>query len=230
MNRLPLVLAPALGADARLWQPVIDLLDDGVECLVIRGDGGSLPAMADDVLERAPARFALAGISMGGYVALEIALRHTPRVAGLALINTSAIAAPPDRLQNSMALIELVESGGFDEAVERISVSVARGRPDVAAVSASMAHDLGPDVFLDQQRAVAARRDRRDELPGISMPTLILTGEADTITPTALGEEMAALIPRAELLTIEGAGHFSPLEAPEQVAAHLERWLDALDS
>jgi pimeloyl-ACP methyl ester carboxylesterase len=224
-----LVLVPALGCDARLWQPVVDRVRDRVECVVVQGSGDSIESMADDVLAQAPARFYLAGISMGGYVSLDLVLRATGRVAGLALLNTSAIAAPPDRRQNSISVIELAESGLFDEAVDRVSGAVARGRPDVTALAAEMARDLGADVFTAQQLAVLDRRDRTPEIAKIAVPTLIVAGDADAITPPRLSEEMASSIPGAELQVLEGIGHLSPLEDPAAVAARLGDWLVRID-
>lgn len=225
MLQYPLVLVPALGCDARLWQPVIDRLHDLVECVVVQGSGTSIASMADDVLTQAPDRFYLAGISMGGYVSLDIALKAAGRVAGLALLNTSAIAAPPDRRQSSIGVIELAESGRFDEAVDLVSGAVAPGRPDVTALAAAMARGLGAEVFKAQQLAVLDRRDRTSEIAKIAVPTLIVAGAADVITPLRLSEEMASSIPDAELHVLEGIGHLSPLEAPAAVAARLGDWL-----
>lgn len=231
MLQYPLVLVPPLGSDARLWQPVIDRLQDRVEveCVVVQGTGDSIESMADDILGRAPDRFYLAGNSMGGYVSLDIVLRGTGRVAGLALLNTSAIAAPPDRRKSSVSLITLAESGRFDEAVDLVSGAVAPNRPDVTALAASMARGLGAEVFKAQQLAVLGRRDRRSEISKIAVPTLIVAGDADAITPLGLSEEMADSIPDAELHVIEGGGHLTPLEEPAVVASRLADWLLRVD-
>ncbi|MBW8820541.1 MAG: alpha/beta fold hydrolase [Streptomyces sp.] len=220
-----MVLVPALGCDARLWQPVIDRVHDLVECVVVQGSGTSIASMADDVLTQAPDRFYLAGISMGGYVSLDIALKAAGRVAGLALLNTSAIAAPPDRRQSSIGVIELAESGRFDEAVDLVSGAVAPGRPDVTALAAAMARGLGAEVFKAQQLAVLDRRDRTSEIAKIAVPTLIVAGDADVITRLRLSAEMASSIPDAELHVLEGIGHLSPLEDPDAVAARIRDWL-----
>ncbi|MGW0707928.1 alpha/beta fold hydrolase [Streptomyces sp. NPDC002643] len=222
---------PALGSDARLWQPVVDHILEhiAVECLIVQATGDSIESMADDVFAQAPDRFYLAGISMGGYVSLDVVLRATGRVAGLALLNTSAIAAPPDRRKSSTSLIALAESGRFDEAVDRISGAVAPNRPDVTALAASMARDLGPEVFKAQQLAVLNRRDRTSETSKMAVPTLIVVGDADAITPLKLSEEMAGSIPDSELRVLEGIGHLSPLEAPAVVASHLVDWLLRID-
>jgi len=221
----PLVLVPALGSDERLWESMIGRLDVAVETLVIRGVGDTIAAMADNVVDQAPERFYLAGNSMGGYVALEVALRHEDRVAGLALLNTSAIAAPPDRRASSLQLIEMAENGQFEEAVARISSAVAAGRADVRQIASAMALDLGDHTFRQQQGAVVDRRDLRTELGELDVPTIVLAGEKDVITPPGLGEELARLIPGAELVVLDGIGHLSSLEDPDAVALHLTRWL-----
>jgi len=221
----PLVLVPALGSDERLWQSMIGRLDVAVETLVIRGVGDTIAAMADSVVEQAPERFYLAGNSMGGYVALEVVLRHKDRVAGLALLNTSAIAAPPDRRDRSLELIEMVENSQFEDAVARISSAVAAGRRDVRELAAAMALDLGPQVFTQQQRAVLDRRDLRAALTELDVPTIVLAGGKDVITPLGLGKELARLISGAELVLLDGVGHLSSLEDPDAVAFHLTRWL-----
>lgn len=223
--KVPLVLVPALGSDERLWQPVIERLSGTVETVVLRGEGDTIASMAGSVLDRAPGRFFLAGISMGGYVALDIALRRTGRVLGLALLNTSAISVAPDRRGSSLTAIELTDAGQFETAVTRVSSGVAPARPDVGAIAGAMARDLGPEVFKAHQLAVLDRADRRAELGSIDVPTLVITGDADGIVAPALSEELSALIPGAELATLDGVGHLSTLEDPGRVASRLREWL-----
>jgi pimeloyl-ACP methyl ester carboxylesterase len=231
MIQYPLVFVPALGSDSRLWQPVIDRIHNLVECTVIRGSGDSIESMADSVLAQAPDRFYLAGNSMGGYVSLEIALRQTDRVHGLVLLNTSAREAPVDRRKNSIELIEMAEAGQFDTAVERISRSVASpGRSDVTATAASMAHALGVGVFKSQQLAVLSRIDRRLEIHDIKIPTLVVAGDADLITPAELSQELVESIPDSELSIFSGCGHLSPLEQPAKVASSILHWLLRVDA
>lgn len=225
METVPLIMLPALGADSRLWQPVIDELNGEFDCVVIRGEGQTIQAMADHVLSLTPEEFVLVGISMGGYVALEIALRNTGRVKALALFNTSAIAAPEDRRQNSRNLVSLVESGGFQEAINRTAPAVSRGIPAVLKVVETMTLDLGERVFVDQQLAVLGRNDRQDELAGLNGPVLVVGAAEDTITPPELGEELAKGLPDARFVLIEGSGHFLPLEQPQAAAAALRAFL-----
>ena len=228
MTHPPLVMLPALGADSRLWQPVIDELGAEFRCTVIRGEGKTIEAMADHVLSEAPQEFILVGISMGGYLALEIALRNTGKVKALALFNTSAIAAPEDRRQNSVDLISLVESGGFQTAIDRTTPVVSRGIPEIQRLAAAMTKELGPRVFIDQQRAVLGRSDRRAELNTITCPTLVVGSTEDTITPPKLSHDLAHRLPDGRLVLITGSGHFTPLEKPVEAAAALADFIRAL--
>ncbi|YCK79878.1 alpha/beta hydrolase (plasmid) [Arthrobacter sp. D3-18] len=225
MKTVPLIMLPALGADSRLWQPVIDELKGEFDCTVIRGEGRTIQAMADHVLCLAPEEFVLVGISMGGYVALEVALRNTGRVKALVLFNTSAIAAPEDRRENSRNLVSLVESGGFQQAISRTAPAVSRGIPAVLNVVETMTRDLGERVFVDQQLAVLDRNDRRDDLAGLNCPALVVGAAEDTITPPELGEDLATGLPDARFVVIEKSGHFLPLEQPRATAAALRAFL-----
>lgn len=229
-KKLPLVLVPALGSDDRLWQPVIDRLGASIECVVIRGVGNTIEAMAEDILAQAPAEFYLAGISMGGYVSLDVALQQTGRVKALALLNTSAAAAPSNRRANSLNLIESVTKGEFEQAVATISGSVAPLHPEVAALAAHMARDLGPEVFTDQQLAVMNRADRHNELTSLDMPVLTIVGDTDNITPQELGQKLAETISDGDLVVLDGVGHLSVLEDPDRVANALGEWLTHLET
>lgn len=229
MTAVPIVFVPALGSDERLWQPVVDRLDPAHDrAFVLRGEGSSLAEIADSIFAQAPDQFVLVGISMGGYIALEMALRHSPRVTALGLCNTSAIAAPADRRQNSIDLIDLVRAGGFEDAIARTSRGVAPGNPEVSQIAAEMALDLGAKIFIDQQRAVLERRDRVAELPGLDIPTIVIGGATDQITPPELSEQLAYRIPNATLHILPDCGHLSPLEQPDAVADLLRRWLEDL--
>lgn len=230
MTNHPLVLVPALGCDERLWTPVAERLSDEVDCQIIRGEGDSIEALADSVLAQAPPSFLLAGISMGGYIALEIVARRTGRVRGLALFNTSAIAASEGKRRSSANVIDLVESGDFDRAVELVSGSVAPTRPDVTSLAAAMARDLGPEVFIAHQRAVMNRPERTGDLARIYEQTIVVTADADVITPLELGRDLADGIADAEFVVLDGIGHLSVLEDPDKAADVLQPWLKRVNA
>jgi pimeloyl-ACP methyl ester carboxylesterase len=148
-------------------------------------------------------------------------------VKALALFNTSAIAAPEDRRQNSIDLVSLVESGGFQTAIDRTTPVVSRGIPEIQCLAAAMTKELGPRVFVDQQRAVLGRSDRRAELNTITCPTIVVGSTEDTITPPHLSEDLAHRLPKARLVLIKGSGHFTPLEQPAGAAAVLAEFIRA---
>jgi pimeloyl-ACP methyl ester carboxylesterase len=231
-RKIPLILLPGLLCDQALWAPQLTALADITEARVADlSRDESLPAMAARVLAEAPARFALAGLSMGGYLAQEI-VRHSPeRVMRLALLDTSARADTPERTAQRRGLIELAQKGEFKGITPRLLPQWIH--PDHLADQAltrtimAMTQRVGRDAYLRQMKAIMARPDGRADLPRIRVPSLVLCGREDQSTPLALHEEIAALVPGATLVVIEQCGHLSTLEQPEQVSAALWRWLAA---
>jgi pimeloyl-ACP methyl ester carboxylesterase len=162
---------------------------------------------------------------MGGYVALEVALRHDKRLAGLVLVNTNARPASPQQRDRGVGLIEEARNGHFDQVVERLSGIVGGSRPEHARVAATMMRDAGADAFIRQQTAVLARKDRRSELPKIAIPTLVIAGDNDLLAPPSVNNEMARLIPNAEF-EIFPCGHMSTVEASKEVAETMQGWFE----
>ena len=227
---LPLVLVPGLLCDARLWQPQAAALADVAAITVAdvtRDD--SIAGMAERVLAAAPARFALAGLSMGGYVVQEMTRRAPERVAKLALLDTNARADTEEQKKRRLDLIQLAERGTFKGVTPRLLPMLIH--PDrmadkelVDSVMA-MAESVGKDAFLRQQRAIMGRTDGREALREIGCPTLVLCGREDALAPPKVHEEMAERIPDATLVVINHCGHISTMERPEQVAAQMRVWL-----
>lgn len=230
MPKIPVVFVPGLTADARLWEPVLEELSDVVDPLVAPTQGDTIAAMADEVFAIAPERFYIAGTSMGGYVALDVALRGDDRVAGLVLANTSARAANPAQQERGNSLIAEVQTGDFAGVVKKLAKGVAGGKEHVEELAARMAVDAGVEAFLRQQRAVVARQDRREELSGITVPTLVVAGDDDKITPPSLNNEIARLIPAAELQIVPGSGHLTTIDATGELSAIIRTWLLAQES
>jgi pimeloyl-ACP methyl ester carboxylesterase len=228
--KIPLVFVPGLLCDGRLWRHQAEHLADLVDPIIVDvTEDGSMPEMALAVLNTAPERFALAGLSMGGYVALQI-VRDTPeRVARLALLDTSARTDTPKQTVTRRELIELSREGRFDEVPHRLLPNIVHpDRLDDARLTSTvfaMAEAVGPEAFVRQEEAIIGRPDSREDLRGIACPTLVLCGREDALTPMHLHEEMADLIPGSRLRVIEKCGHLSALERAEGVTAALREWL-----
>lgn len=234
MNTLPdLLLLPGLICDARLWQPQIAALQGHVGRTVVADLTGvdSIAAMAAAALAQAPSpdgRFALAGLSMGGYVALEIMRQAPGRVCALALLDTSARPDTPEAMQNRRNAMALAETD-FDAVIEGLLPKlILPARLSVAALTGlirDMGHVVGARNFIRQQTAIMGRQDSRPDLAAIRCPTLVLCGRKDLITPVEVHEEMAAGIAGAQLRVIEECGHLSTLDQPTQTSASLKTWL-----
>lgn len=228
MKKIPLVLCPGLLCDAALWAPQVAALADIAECWIPDlTTQDSMQAMGEAVLRDAPWKeFALAGLSMGGYVALETVRQAPQRVMKLALLDSRARPETPSDSERRKQLMALAQSArGFAPVNSRmLPLLVHPGRvkdePLVAGIR-DMADRVGVDAYLRQQRAIMSRIDFRPGLGEVRVPTLVLCGRQDQLTPLDNSEEMAAAIPGATLVVIEECGHLSTLEKPAEVNAAL---------
>jgi pimeloyl-ACP methyl ester carboxylesterase len=233
-TRFGLVLVPGLLCDARLWQAQADALAGVADCWIADATRSeTMSGLARDLLGACPfERFALAGLSMGGYVALEVMRQAPARVAGLALLDTSARADSPEQSQKRRDFIALAERGrflGVTDALLPLLIHPSRlADADLVATVKFMAKSIGKEAFVRQERAIMSRADSLGLLPGIACPALALCGRQDALTPLARHEEIAAAIPGAHLEVIDECGHLSTLERPGEVAAALRRWLGAV--
>lgn len=225
---VPLVLLPGLGSDNGLWAAQTRDLADIAACTI--GDtlqDGDLPAMAARILAAAPERFALAGLSMGGYLALEMVRQAPGRIERLALLDTSARADTSEQTAGRHAAIAASER--YDYAMlSRKSVAQLVHTDATEAVRdtvVAMAIRVGPEVYRRQQRAVMARPDSRPLLARIAVPTMVLVGAQDALTPPALAQEMHAGIAGSTLVMVADAGHLPPVERADAVTAALRGWL-----
>ena len=226
-----LVLLPGLLCDHRLWAgqlPVLEAWGDVLVPDLTRAD--SMAGLAGQVLARAPARFALAGLSMGGYVALEIMRRAPERVTRLALVDTQARADGEEGKARRRGLMALAAKGEFLGVAPRLLPMFlhadALADPRIVGTVQAMAASTGKDGFLRQQTAILGRPDSRPGLRAITCPTLVLAGRDDQVTPPKVQLELAAAIPDATLVLLPRCGHLAPLERPDAVARQLTGWLD----
>ncbi len=230
-NVLPhLYLLPGLVTDARLWQPQARALADLAQVTVADLTGAdSIAALASAALAKAPApRFALAGLSMGGYVALEIMRQAPERVIGLALLDTSARPDSAQSAEGRQRLMQLAETQYpvvISEMLHKLVHPAQLADPGLMALITSMALALGKDTFLRQQRAILGRIDSLPSLAAIRCPTLVLCGREDVITPLPMHQEMHAAIAGSRCVIVDECGHLSTLSQPERVNKLLRAWL-----
>ncbi|GAA4372916.1 alpha/beta hydrolase [Actinomadura verrucosospora] len=226
----PLVLLPGMLGDATVWDGVVAALGPETNVLRTRVDlDDSIAGLASRVLDRSPARFALAGHSLGGIVALEVVRRAPARVTRLALLNTSAGAGSPAQRAGWARLAERVGRGEFAAVAAELAratlPAVRRADPRLVSRNENMAGTVGPDGLLRQLRAQESRIDLHPSLAAIDVPVLVLSGELDEVSPPALQRDLAEPIRTARHEVVPGCGHMSPLECPGEVAAHLRGWL-----
>lgn len=229
---LPLILIPGLLCTEALWRPQIEALEGLSHIWVPKTTRhNNIADTAADILAAAPAQFALAGLSMGGYISFEIMRRASRRVRKLALLDTNARADLPEQAANRRLAMQQVEKGEFRGVTDQLIPNLIH--PDrlndtaLTDVIKAMAAEIGKDGYLRQQTAIIGRPDNRPLLPDITCPTLVIVGRQDALTPPKVAQEIADGIPNSELVIIENCGHISTLERPDEVTAHMRRWLTA---
>lgn len=229
-DRIPLVLGPGLLNDKRLWEHQLKHLGDIADMRVVDTTrDSSLADMAKRMLDDAPPQFAYAGLSMGGYMAFEMLRLAQDRVLKLALLDTSARGDTPEKAQSRKEMIAAAEAGDF-EAVKRATMPIFLhpdnvDNPAYRDVARGMCDRVGPKVFVQQMTALLNRRDSRDMLGDIRVPTMVICGRQDMGTPLEVNEEIARMVPGARLCIVEDCGHLSTIEQPQAVTALLRDWL-----
>jgi len=228
-----LVLVPGTLCDERLWRGQIAALADVANVTVASvTEDDSVEAMARRLLERSPETFSLAGLSLGGIVAMEVMRLAPERVTRLALLDTNPNPPKPEQLEVWSRQIEATERGAFRETVERDFLPMLL-HPSRYADEAllrdvrGMIDAVGATSFVKQLRANAGRPGARDVLPQVRCPALVLAGRQDRLCPPEMQADLASLLPAAKLALIEECGHLSAMERPEAVAAAMREWLQA---
>jgi pimeloyl-ACP methyl ester carboxylesterase len=228
---LPLLLVPGLNCSARLFGEQIPALWRlGPVTVADHTRDETMPAIAERILASSPPRFALIGLSMGGYIAFEMLRRAPGRVSRLALLDTSARADRPDQSALRDGRISLTLSGRYAQVCEEQFPLVVhperRNDAVLRQLVLTMNAEVGPEAYVRQQRAIKGRPDSRPGLAAIRCPTVVLVGDSDASTPPDLAREIAAGIPGSHLVVIPQCGHLSTLERPEAVNQALTDWLD----
>jgi pimeloyl-ACP methyl ester carboxylesterase len=229
---LPTVLIAGLNCSARLYAWQIPLLwRYGPVTVADHRRDDTIATMTRRILADAPPRFALVGLSMGGYIAFEILRQAPERVAKLALLDTGARAETPERTEQRKPLISMAKSGRFSDILEsQYPTLVHSSRHDDGTLKSTvgmMNAETGPEAYLRQQQAIIGRPDSRPGLAAIACPTLVLVGDSDEPTPPELAREMADAIPGAKLVVVADCGHLSTIERPIAVNKALAEWMGA---
>lgn len=227
---LPLVLLPGMMCDGRLFAPQIAALGRRVVQVSPVTEADTVEALAAEVLAHAPPQFALAGLSMGGIVAMEIVRQAPDRVERLALLDTNPRAELPEVQAGRGPQIARALAGGLASVMrDEMKPNYLAPGPGFARIldlCMAMALDLGPQVFARQSVALRDRPDQRDTLRGYRRPALVLMGEHDRLCPRERHDLMHALMPHSTLEIIPEAGHLPTLENPLATNAALMRWLE----
>jgi pimeloyl-ACP methyl ester carboxylesterase len=229
---LPIVLVPGLMSSVRIYSEQLpELWRRGPVTVAQPTRGETIAAMAEQILSAAPPSFALAGHSMGGYVALEVMRQAPERVARLALLSTSARPDTPEQTERRGGLIALTESGRFGEVPDLLfPFLVHESRRDderLRELTRAMADDVGAEAFVRQQRAIIVRADSRPLLATIACRTLVVHGVDDAVIPFENGEELARGIQGARLVRLDACGHVVTAERADETTRPLVEWLDA---
>ena len=223
----PLVLIPGMMCDARMWggftaahRPLIHALPTGHD---------TVQALASEILRDAPPHFALAGLSMGGIVAMEIVAQASSRVERLALLDTNPCAETPEAQARRAPQIAKALAGGLEavlrEEMKPNYLAPGPNQKPILDLCLKMALALGPEIFARQSVALRDRPDQTATLATYKGPTLVLMGAEDRLCPRDRHEQMHALVSQSYFVIIPGVAHLPPLEAPEITAAHLREWL-----
>ena len=222
----PVVLIPALLCDEQLYRAMIALLGDAVEPHVLLSPKPRLEDSVADILRRAPARFALVGTSYGGNLAIEVALAAPERVMALWLMGCNP-AAPQTGGPDLAGGLEARPDAVFDMLAGLV---VHKNAAAEAAIFKAMAQRVGGPAGAAQARALGVRREAASRLGALTMPTLVLWGEQDALVPVAVGQALAAALPRAQFEVLPGCGHLPTLEKPAESAAMFTKLLKTAEA
>lgn len=230
MRSMPIVLIPGLNCTARIFADQIpELWRFGPVTIANHMQGDSIAAIASNILDAAPPRFALVGFSLGGYLAFEIMRQAANRVEKLAILDSSARPETPEQAKRRLERIAMARSGRYrdhlDEHYPMIVHPSRRGEAGLRLIYYAMADEYGSDAFVRHSTAIIKRADSREDLASIGCPTLVLVGDSDEVMPPDAAEEMAATIPGARLVVVPECGHMSPIEKPDDVNKALADWM-----
>lgn len=231
MEKTPVILLPGSLCDERLWQPQLEFLTDLAEMTVGKlSDFDRIEDLAENILSEAPEKFALAGLSLGGIVALEIMRIAPERVMKLALFDTNPFPPRMDQKATWNKFLKMVDDNKFLEITEKHLMPVLIHRDHqknkvLVDTIIQMAKTIGEKAYVNQLLAIMNREDQRGILPTIKCPTTVIVGRQDAVCPIEMSEYMVKKIPQAKLRVVENAGHLPTLEQSEIVNTYMREWL-----
>ena len=224
-----LVLVPGLICDEEVWaHPRTHLAEVADVTFAPADEAPTMQALAAAVLEKAPASFAIAGFSMGGYVALEVLRQAPERVTRIALLDSSSRVDPPAKAAGRVAAIADCDEGRYDDLLDRFVPMLLTPEHLAGPLGSrvrTMGKRVGPKLFGDRHRAMQTRTDARELLRGSNIPVRAIVGRFDALTSVAEHQEIADLAPRGRVSIVEECGHMPPLEYPQATTALLRDWL-----
>jgi pimeloyl-ACP methyl ester carboxylesterase len=231
MAQTPIVFVPGLLCSAEIFGPQIAALWPYSPVTVASTlEGGTIAEIASSILAAAPPSFALIGLSMGGYISLEIMRQAPERAKQLALLDTSARPDTPAQTELRRSSIAQAKAGNFEAVLDQALKVGLRpavwNNPELRQLYRRMGMTIGAESFARHQEAIIARVDSRPSLSKITVPTLVLVGDSDVLTPPDRAKEIAEAIPGARLVEVPECGHGSTLDQPEAVTRALVEWLN----
>jgi len=225
-----MVMVPGMMCDERIFSPQIEELSQNLEVTIADiSNFSSVRELASDVLKKAPKKFSLLGHSMGGIVAMEIYSQEPNRIEKLILMDTNPKAEldevklkrePQIREVNNGKLIEVMR-----DEMKPNYLAESENKTSVLSICMDMALNLGPDVFINQSRALQSRLDQQNTIQSIKIPVLIMCGSEDKLCPVERHEMMHNMISDSDLKIINNAGHMPTLEQPRETTEVIKEWL-----
>lgn len=227
---IPLVLIPGMMCDGRMWGGIPAALHPRPVVHSIPTGADTMAELARILLRDAPPRFALAGLSMGGILAMEVLAQAPDRVERLALLDTNPQAELPEVQARRAPQIAKALTGGLRSVIrDEMKPNYLAPGPSqqvILDLCLDMALSLGPEVFARQSLALRDRSDRQGALAAFRGPALVLMGAEDRLCPRDRHELMHELMPQSRLVIVDGAAHLPTLEQPVETTAALRRWLE----
>jgi pimeloyl-ACP methyl ester carboxylesterase len=227
---MPILFVPGLLCSAEVFErQAAALWRLGPTTIASTLEGDTVADVARRILETAPPRFALAGISMGGYISLEIMRQAPERVGRLALLDTTARPDTAEQTAQRRTTLEQARSGDFlstaQASLANLIHPARRGDASLLKITERMARAVGLEGFARQLELIISRPDSRPFLSAIAVPTLVLVGDADALTPVDRAQEIAENIDGSKLVIVPECGHLSTIEQPHAVSSALLNWM-----